>query len=176
MNKRVAILATNGFEESELKSPLEAMKNEGFTVDIVSQESGKIKAWDNGNWSNEYTVDKTLDNVSASDYNALMLPGGVINPMALTNKWNNNRDANEESLWKGIEGEINGYGNLSEKESGLSCNDVYQLLKNRSQISEGHEKQDAHNVEESRDRYKNLNSQRKKESVNIFGREKLLDM
>ena len=39
MNKRVAILATNGFEESELKSPLEAMKNEGFTVDIVSQES-----------------------------------------------------------------------------------------------------------------------------------------
>ena len=40
----------------------------------------KIKAWDNGNWSNEYTVDKTLDNVSASDYNALMLPGGVINP------------------------------------------------------------------------------------------------
>ena len=80
MNKRVAILATNGFEESELKSPLEAMKNEGFTVDIVSQESGKIKAWDNGNWSNEYTVDKTLDNVSASDYNAIMLPGGVINP------------------------------------------------------------------------------------------------
>jgi len=80
MNKRVAILATNGFEESELKSPLEAMKKEGFTVDIVSQESGKIKAWDNGNWSNEYTVDKTLNNVSASDYNALMLPGGVINP------------------------------------------------------------------------------------------------
>jgi protease I len=80
VNKRVAILATNGFEESELKSPLEAMKKEGFTVDIVSQESGKIKAWDNGNWSNEYTVDKTLDNVSASDYNALMLPGGVINP------------------------------------------------------------------------------------------------
>jgi protease I len=80
MNKRVAILATNGFEESELKSPLDAMKKEGFTVDIVSQESGKIKAWDNGNWSNEYTVDKTLDSVSASDYNALMLPGGLINP------------------------------------------------------------------------------------------------
>lgn len=80
MKKRIAILATNGFEESELKSPKEAMENEGFQVDIVSLESGKIKAWDNGNWSNEYTVDYTLDEVSANDYNALVLPGGVINP------------------------------------------------------------------------------------------------
>lgn len=80
MNKRIAILATNGFEESELKSPKEAMEKEGFKVDIVSLESGKIKAWDNGNWSNEYQVDKTVDQVSANDYNALVLPGGVINP------------------------------------------------------------------------------------------------
>ncbi len=80
MNKRIAILATNGFEESELKSPKEAMEKEGFQVDIVSLESGKIKAWDNGNWSNEYQVDKTVDQVSANDYNALVLPGGVINP------------------------------------------------------------------------------------------------
>jgi protease I len=80
MKKRIAILATNGFEESELKSPKEAMEKEGFQVDIVSLESGKIKAWDNGNWSNEYTVDYTLDEVSAKDYNALVLPGGVINP------------------------------------------------------------------------------------------------
>lgn len=78
--KKVAILATNGFEESELKSPMEAMKNEGFDVDIVSLESGKIKGWADGNWSNEYTVDKTISEVSANDYNALMLPGGVINP------------------------------------------------------------------------------------------------
>ena len=80
MNKRVAILATNGFEESELKSPKEAMEKEGFKVDIVSTESGKIKAWDSGNWSNEYNVDHTLEEVSANDYNALVLPGGVINP------------------------------------------------------------------------------------------------
>lgn len=80
MKKRIAILATNGFEESELKSPKEAMENEGFQVDIVSTESGKIKAWDNGNWSNEYEVNYTLDQVKADDYNALMLPGGVINP------------------------------------------------------------------------------------------------
>ena len=83
MNKRVAILATNGFEESELKSPMDAMKSNDITVDIVSLESGKIKAWDNGNWSNDYTVDKTVDEVKADDYNALMLPGGVINPDTL---------------------------------------------------------------------------------------------
>lgn len=80
MSKRIAILATNGFEESELKSPKEAMEKEGFQVDIVSLESGKIKAWDSGNWSNEYNVDHTVDQVSANDYNALVLPGGVINP------------------------------------------------------------------------------------------------
>ncbi|MBT0608757.1 type 1 glutamine amidotransferase domain-containing protein [Aequorivita echinoideorum] len=79
-NKRIAILATNGFEESELKSPKEAMEKEGFQVDIVSEESGKIKAWKDGNWSNEYSVDKTLDSVNAKQYNALVLPGGVINP------------------------------------------------------------------------------------------------
>ena len=78
--KRIAILATNGFEESELKSPKEAMEKEGFNVDIVSLESGEIKGWADGNWSNSYKVDKTIDQVTAEDYNALMLPGGVINP------------------------------------------------------------------------------------------------
>jgi protease I len=78
--KRIAILATNGFEESELKSPKEAMEKEGFNVDIVSLEKGEIKGWADGNWSNSYTVDKTLNEVKAEDYNALVLPGGVINP------------------------------------------------------------------------------------------------
>lgn len=80
MNKRVAILATNGFEEVELTSPKEAMEKAGFEVDIVSLESGSIKAWDVDNWSKEYKVDRTVSEVSADDYNALMLPGGVINP------------------------------------------------------------------------------------------------
>jgi len=80
MKKKVAILATNGFEESELKSPKEAMEKEGFEVHIVSPKSGKIKAWSDGNWSTEYDVDKTLDQVNAKQYNALVLPGGVINP------------------------------------------------------------------------------------------------
>jgi protease I len=78
--KRIAILATNGFEESELKSPKEAMEKEGFNVEIVSLEKGEIKGWTDGNWSNSYKVDKTLSEVKADDYNALVLPGGVINP------------------------------------------------------------------------------------------------
>ncbi|MAM28810.1 MAG: protease [Flavobacteriaceae bacterium] len=89
MDKRIAILATDGFEESELKSPKEAMEKEGFTVDIVSENLGSIKAWSDGNWSNNYQVDKTIDNASAKDYNALVLPGGVINP----DKLRRNEDA-----------------------------------------------------------------------------------
>jgi len=80
MSKKVAILATNGFEESELKSPKEYLEQQGWTADIVSLKSGSIKAWADGNWSNEYPVDKTLGEVSSSDYHALVLPGGVINP------------------------------------------------------------------------------------------------
>ena len=81
--KRIAILATNGFEESELRSPKEAMESKGFQVDIVSPQAGKIKGWSDGNWSNSYDVDRTLDSVDAKDYNALVLPGGVINPDTL---------------------------------------------------------------------------------------------
>jgi protease I len=80
MSKKVAILATDGFEESELKSPKEHIEKEGWTAHIVSLKSGKIKSWADGNWGDEYPVDKTLSEVSASDYDALMLPGGVINP------------------------------------------------------------------------------------------------
>lgn len=80
MKKRIAILATDGFEESELKSPKEHLEKQGWTADIVSLKSGKIKAWADGDWGKEYQVDQTLDQVTASDYNALVLPGGVINP------------------------------------------------------------------------------------------------
>lgn len=80
MNKKIAILATNGFEEVELTSPKEALEKEGFEVDIISPEKGSIKAWDSGNWSGMYEVDHTVTEVSANDYHGLMLPGGVINP------------------------------------------------------------------------------------------------
>lgn len=80
MSKKIAILATNGFEESELKSPKEYLEQQGWTADIVSPESGSIKAWAEKDWGKEYPVDKVLDSASASDYDALVLPGGVINP------------------------------------------------------------------------------------------------
>ncbi|WP_442845575.1 type 1 glutamine amidotransferase domain-containing protein [Leeuwenhoekiella sp. H156] len=87
--KKIAILATNGFEEVELTSPLEAMKKEGFEVHIISEEAGKIRAWASTDWGDEYKVDKTLSEVQASEYNALVLPGGVINP----DKLRRNEDA-----------------------------------------------------------------------------------
>lgn len=78
--KTVAILATNGFEESELREPKKALEETGATVHIVSLDKDDIKGWSNGNWSNSYKVDKTVDEVSQKQYNALVLPGGVINP------------------------------------------------------------------------------------------------
>ncbi|MEO6347809.1 MAG: type 1 glutamine amidotransferase domain-containing protein [Aquaticitalea sp.] len=78
--KKVAILATNGFEESELRDPKKALEDAGAEVHIISEDSGEIKSWADGNWGKAYRVDKTLDQVNQSDYNALMLPGGVINP------------------------------------------------------------------------------------------------
>jgi len=80
MSKRVAILATDGFEESELKSPKQYLEEQGWQADIVSLKSGTIKAWAEKNWGKEYNVDYTLDEVSSGDYHALVLPGGVINP------------------------------------------------------------------------------------------------
>lgn len=89
MSKKVAILATHGFEESELKSPKEYIEQQGWTAEIVSPESGSIKAWAEKNWGREYKVDKTLAEANASDYDALVLPGGVINP----DKLRTNEDA-----------------------------------------------------------------------------------
>ncbi|MFY7728925.1 MAG: type 1 glutamine amidotransferase domain-containing protein [Flavobacterium sp.] len=80
MSKKVAILATHGFEESELSSPKQHIEQQGWTAHIVSPESGSIKSWSGKDWGKSYDVDKTIDEVSASDYDALVLPGGVINP------------------------------------------------------------------------------------------------
>jgi len=80
MSKKIAILATHGFEESELKSPKEYLEQQGWTAHIVSPEAGTIKAWAEKDWGKEYKVDVALDQALASDYDALVLPGGVINP------------------------------------------------------------------------------------------------
>jgi protease I len=78
--KKIAILATNGFEQSELEVPRDALKAAGATVEIISLEAGEIKGWDKKDWGRPVKVDKTLDEASPSDYDAIVLPGGQINP------------------------------------------------------------------------------------------------
>jgi protease I len=78
--KRVAALVTNGFEQDELLKPRKALEDAGATVQIVSPESGKVRGWKHTEWGDEVAVDRTLDQAKASDYDALLLPGGVMNP------------------------------------------------------------------------------------------------
>ncbi|MCK1392503.1 type 1 glutamine amidotransferase domain-containing protein [Bradyrhizobium sp. 1] len=78
--KKVAILATNGFEQAELEVPQERLKKAGATVHVVSIVAGEIKGWDKKDWGQPIKVDKTLDEASANDYDAIVLPGGQINP------------------------------------------------------------------------------------------------
>jgi protease I len=79
-NHKVAILTEEGFEQVELTSPKAALEEAGAEVDVISPKKGKIKAWDHTNWGITIDVDKALDDVSPDDYDALMLPGGVLNP------------------------------------------------------------------------------------------------
>lgn len=78
--KRIAILATNGFEQSELEVPRDRLRETGATVEVVSLSPGEIKGWDKKDWGRPVKVDKTLDQAKASDYDAIVLPGGQINP------------------------------------------------------------------------------------------------
>ena len=78
--KRIAILAANGLEQAELEVPRERLKKVGATVDVISLAAGEIKGWDKKDWGRTVKVDKTLDQASASDYDAVVLPGGQINP------------------------------------------------------------------------------------------------
>jgi len=78
--KRIAILATDGYEQSELTKPLEKLKEAGATVHVVSPEKGAIRGWNHTDWGDSVDVDKTIAEASADDYDALVLPGGVMNP------------------------------------------------------------------------------------------------
>lgn len=78
--KKVLILATHGFEQSELEVPRDRLKAAGATVDIASPEKGEIKGWKEKDWGSPVKVDRSLDEVSADDYDAIVLPGGQINP------------------------------------------------------------------------------------------------
>ncbi len=78
--KKIAILSETGFEEVELTSPLEALKDAGAEVHIISPRSGKITSWKDNNWGMDVNVDVEVKNANADDYNGLMIPGGVANP------------------------------------------------------------------------------------------------
>lgn len=77
---KIAILATNGFEQSELLVPLRRLKEVGADVDIVSPEDEKIRGWNGDDWGGDVDVDVNLSNANPNDYDALVLPGGQINP------------------------------------------------------------------------------------------------
>lgn len=81
---RILIIATDGYEQSELTVPLDSLRKAGATVDVASpsetREPGKIRGWDQTDWGTTVPVDKTLDQVDASAYDAVVLPGGQMNP------------------------------------------------------------------------------------------------
>lgn len=79
-NAKVVILATHGFEQSELMVPRRRLLEAGAQVVVVSPESGQIRGWQDQDWGESVTVNKSLDAVRAADYDAIVLPGGQINP------------------------------------------------------------------------------------------------
>jgi protease I len=78
--KKVAILVENGFEQVELTEPKKALEEAGATTMVVSPREGKVKGWQHTEWGDEFTVDVPLSNANARDFDALLLPGGVMNP------------------------------------------------------------------------------------------------
>lgn len=77
--KRIAIITDDGFEESELTSPKKSLESEGAVVEIISKRPGKVRGWKNNDWSIELQVDIDLKDAKSEVYDALVIPGGVIN-------------------------------------------------------------------------------------------------
>jgi len=78
-NVRVAVIATDGFEETELTEPVRALKEAGAQADVISLKSGQIQAFRHNDKGIMVNVDKTLDQVQPNQYDALLLPGGALN-------------------------------------------------------------------------------------------------
>jgi protease I len=78
--KRVALLVTDGFELSELVEPKRVLEQEGAEAEILSLEKDSVMSWDEGDWGREFDVDVYIDDARVDDYDALVLPGGVMNP------------------------------------------------------------------------------------------------
>ncbi len=80
---KVAILVSDGFEQSEMTEPKKALNTAGAITTIVSPVKGKVKGWQHKNWGDEFPVDLDLSNANAVEFDALLLPGGVMNPDTL---------------------------------------------------------------------------------------------
>ena len=78
--KRVAILCTDGFEQPEMVEPRKALDQAGAKTTLIAPKSGQVKAWNSTDWGEKYTVDMTLDDARPDQFDALLLPGGVMNP------------------------------------------------------------------------------------------------
>jgi len=78
--KRIAILATDGFEQVELTEPRKALDQAGAKTEVISPRSGEIRGWKIKEWGDRVNVDRPLEEARAEDYDALVLPGGVMNP------------------------------------------------------------------------------------------------
>jgi protease I len=78
--KKIAILATDGFEQSELTEPRQALQEAGAETQVVSPNQGKIKGWNHKDWGDEVGVDLALKSANPAEFDALLLPGGVMNP------------------------------------------------------------------------------------------------
>jgi protease I len=78
--KKVALLVTTGFEQPELLEPCKALQEAGAQAVVVSPEKGMVRAWNQKDWGDQVVVDVPLDSANPADYDALVLPGGVMNP------------------------------------------------------------------------------------------------
>jgi protease I len=80
MAKRIMILATDGFEQSELEQPKQDLEDAGFETVVVAPHEGEIRGWQHTDWGTPVKVDMTLEKASEAGFDALVLPGGVMNP------------------------------------------------------------------------------------------------
>ena len=83
---KILIIATDGYERSELREPLEQLRQKGATVHVASPDGGDIRSWDQKDWGDSVASDLTLSDVNIDDYHALVIPGGQINPDILRTK------------------------------------------------------------------------------------------
>jgi protease I len=77
---KIAIVATDGFEQSELLEPKKGLETAGAKTEVIAPHDGEIRGWDKTDWGNNVKVDRTLSDARVDDYDALVLPGGVMNP------------------------------------------------------------------------------------------------